>query len=169
MLHEISEGVRLSPQQKHVWKLQEAAEHMPYRVQCSVLVRGELSVRDLTQALQRVVQRHTIFRTSLRRPPWMTLPLQVIDDDLTLDVAEYHLDGLDAQEQEAQLEGIARQLAQLPFDVEHGPLIHAALVSCAPTTHVLLISMSALCGDTTTLKNLVGEVRHSYRAELEDS
>ena len=45
------------------------------------------------------------------------------------------------------------------FDLESGPLLHAALIALSPNEHRLLIRLPALCADAWTLKNLVTELR----------
>jgi hypothetical protein len=39
------EGFRLSPQQKRLWLLQQAGYSQPYRVQCAVLIEGNLNTK----------------------------------------------------------------------------------------------------------------------------
>ena len=49
-----------------------------YRVQCAVLIEGDLNPKLLSTAIDRVINRHEILRTSFHRSPGMDLPLQVI-------------------------------------------------------------------------------------------
>src|SRR5664279_1475227 len=57
-------GFWLSPQQKHVWTLQQ--EGRAYGTSCLVLVEGDLSVDNLGCALHQLVARHEILRTVYR-------------------------------------------------------------------------------------------------------
>ena len=41
--NEISEGFRLSPQQKHLWLVQELGYCPAYRAQCAILIEGNLN------------------------------------------------------------------------------------------------------------------------------
>ena len=74
------EGFRLSPQQKRLWQLQEAGNNQPYRAHCAVLIEGNLNREILKSALQDVINRHEILRTTFRVLEGMNLPLQAIGD-----------------------------------------------------------------------------------------
>ena len=76
MLEEM-QGFRLSPQQKHLWQLQET-DKLPYRSQCAVLIEGNLDISSLKLALEKVVNRHEILRTNFHCLPGMSIPFQVI-------------------------------------------------------------------------------------------
>ena len=75
MQREVIEGFRLSPQQKHLWLLQQ--ESLAYRAQCAVLLEGTLHPENLQKALSKIVERHEILRTTYRCLPGMAVPLQV--------------------------------------------------------------------------------------------
>src|SRR5437763_9539175 len=75
----IVEGFQLSRQQKHLWlRQQQGGTSEPYRVQCSVLIKGVLDREVLAAALQDIYGRHEILRTTFYCAPGMALPLQVI-------------------------------------------------------------------------------------------
>ncbi|HEY9300096.1 MAG TPA: condensation domain-containing protein, partial [Phormidium sp.] len=58
-------GFRLSPQQKYLWSLLQ--ESPAYRAQCSLLIEGNLNQKTLKEALQAVINRHEILRTTFHR------------------------------------------------------------------------------------------------------
>ncbi|HSU82078.1 MAG TPA: hypothetical protein VLR69_06630, partial [Thermoanaerobaculia bacterium] len=68
------EGFRLSPQQEHLWRLLREPGATPYRIVCEIHVLGRLDALALGVALQEVVARLEILRTSFRRLPGMALP-----------------------------------------------------------------------------------------------
>ncbi|HVR99612.1 MAG TPA: condensation domain-containing protein, partial [Thermoanaerobaculia bacterium] len=88
-------GYRLSPQQRRLWLAQGEAA---FQAWCTVLIRGRLDRGALRAAVARVVERHSILRTSFHRLPALRFPVQ--DDEstapspswLSLDVQEL-LDG----------------------------------------------------------------------------
>ena len=77
MLSQI-EGYRLSPQQQHLWLLQQGGA--AYLSQCAVRLAGKLNRELLREALYRVVNRHEILRTTFQRPPGIKLPVQAIGE-----------------------------------------------------------------------------------------
>jgi amino acid adenylation domain-containing protein len=160
-----TQGFRLSPQQRHIWRLQ--ADSRAFRTQCAVLIEGEVDAEALRQALTAAAARHEVLRTAFRRSPGVRFPLQVIPEggpapqwqtaDLTSKPAE---------EQPAALDELFRQAARRPFDVERGPLVHATLVALGPTIgpprRALLLGAPALCADRASLRQLLAETVALY-------
>jgi len=63
MQKRVIEGFQLSPQQKHLWLLQQASYNQHYRVGCAIYIEGKLKKNIWESALQHVVDRYEIFRT----------------------------------------------------------------------------------------------------------
>src|SRR6266571_2951277 len=120
MQNETIEGFRLSPQQRHLWCAQQAVQNQPYRTQCLILIEGTLDTHVLHRALEDVVARHEILRTTFRCLPGITMPLQFISDDSILSLQNQDLSDLESQEQGARIEALFHEASLLPFDFEHG-------------------------------------------------
>jgi amino acid adenylation domain-containing protein len=149
------EGFRLSPQQRWLWLLQGGVG--PYRAQASVLLSGALDPAALRRALAAAVSRHEVLRTAFVRPPGIKAPVQVIG----LQEAEWvthDLEGVAADVQARQVDALLAEAAQRPFDPESGPLLRAALVRLGAESHLLVLTLPALCADGRTLRNLVREL-----------
>ncbi len=166
MPESIIEGFQISPQQKHLWLLQQGNHSLPYQAQCAILMEGNLNAEVLKAALENAVNRHEILRTTFRCLPEITIPLQVITDSSELSFQNYNLSDLAPQEQEHRLEVLFDEARQLIFDFEKDSPLHVSLVKLSPHKHILLVSLPALCADTLTLKNLVSEISCSYAAIL---
>jgi hypothetical protein len=65
MTQETIQGYRLSPQQKHLWLLQQDGR-LPDRISCVVKIEGVLETGFLKQALDHVVAQHEILRTTFQ-------------------------------------------------------------------------------------------------------
>ena len=161
MSTETIEGFRLSPQQEHLWLLQQQGGGQAYRAQCAISIKGLLDTNTLREALENVMQRHEILHTAFRYLPEMTVPLQVIGDG-EIDWNEEDLSQLPHDEKAARTDGIFHQLGQLPFDFEQEKLLQTSLLKFNAEDHLLLLSMPSLCMDSAGLKNLVGEIARSY-------
>lgn len=159
-------GFQLSPQQKHLWSLQQFDQTQPYRVQMAVLIEGNLDTTILKAALQNVVTRHGILGTTLGSLHGMKFPLQVLTDSSILPIQVHDLSSLEPQEQEAQIDALFQEERQLIFNVEEGSLLRTILVVMSQHKHMLLVSLPALCADMATFKNLVHEISRSYAAFL---
>jgi len=157
------QGYHLSPQQEHLWLLQQNDSILPYRAQCDVAIAGTLDRKRLSTAIEQVAQRHDILRTTFHCLPGMALPLQVPTDRNLLSICEYDLSGLNAQGQAAKIEALW-QTAEPGFDVEQGPIWHLSLLTLSSSQYRLLIRLPALYADGTTLKNLVNEISQTYAA-----
>lgn len=162
MLELITEGFRLSPQQKRLWLLQHVEPSLPYQASCAVVIEGNLNAKVFKIALENLVKRHEILRTTFRCLPGMTIPLQVIADSSIPSVSDYDLSRLDPREQEARNETLFNEASRLSLDFEHGPLLRLSLVTLSPHRHVLLMSLPTLCADALTLGSLVREISRSY-------
>src|SRR3954463_16177057 len=71
------EGFELSPQQKRVWAFQDG-DQVPYARMVLRLDRN-LDVDRIRHALDAIVNRYEILRTTYQRSPGMKLPLQVVN------------------------------------------------------------------------------------------
>ena len=92
MQKEIVQSYRLSPQQERLWLLEQKYPG-PYRAQCSWLIEGPLDEAKLRAALNALIERHEILRTSFQSLPDVLLPVQVIgemggDSSLVYEVEE---------------------------------------------------------------------------------
>ncbi|MBW4457034.1 MAG: AMP-binding protein, partial [Nostoc indistinguendum CM1-VF10] len=166
MKEEIIEGFGLSPQQKHLWLLQQFDHSPAYRTQCAIAIEGNLNTKVLKAALGNVVNRHEILRTTFRCLPEMTIPLQVISDSSLPSVHDYNLSGWEPQEQDARVEALFYEARRLTFDFEKGPLLCISLINLSPHKHILLVNLPAMSADTAALKNLVREISRCYAASL---
>ncbi|MBD2385751.1 non-ribosomal peptide synthetase [Cylindrospermum sp. FACHB-282] len=162
MLEEM-QGFRLSPQQKYLWHLQQN-DQLAYRVQCGVLIEGNLDVNILKLALEKVVERHEILRSNFHCLPGMDMPLQVIRNNSITWRESYDFSSCSIPEQEELLTSLFHQLSKQPFDLVQGSSLNLFLVTLAPSKYILLISLPALCADAETLKILVQEISQSYAA-----
>jgi amino acid adenylation domain-containing protein/non-ribosomal peptide synthase protein (TIGR01720 family) len=168
MSHEVIEGFHLSPQQAHLWSLQEGGDESAFRAYCAITIEGFLDAQALESALQSVVGRHEILRTAFRRLSGMSLPLQVVSQHSLPPLQQYDLSNLEPSEQSVYIDSLRHEISRLPLDLENGAHLHLRLVKTAPDHHTLLLSLPALCMDTTGLKNLLYEIGRSYTSRPGD-
>jgi amino acid adenylation domain-containing protein/non-ribosomal peptide synthase protein (TIGR01720 family) len=165
-MHNNFEGFRLSPQQRRVWRLSQ--DNQFYRAQCVILLNGNTDAEALEKTIQQIVGRHEMLRTNFRRNPGISYPIQLIGEGRVTLARDERQSERSFTERRAEIEELAAQQRNLPFDFEQGTLLHASLVKLSEQTHVLLLCMPALCADARTLKNLSNEIARSYGARIED-
>jgi len=161
---DVMEGARLSPQQRHLWLLQQAGDELPYRTQCVVLIEGSFDRQDLRAALQDLSDRYEILRTIFRRPQGVTIPLQATIETNALSIKEFDWSTWSASRQEAEIETLFQQVGRVPFDLANGPLLRICLLTLAADRHMLLVNAPSLCADAETLKIMVREIGRRYSA-----
>src|SRR3989454_12268959 len=74
-------GFQLSPQQKHRWSLPDGRRRS---AQLALLLEGLVDVQRIQHALQKIVERHEILRTTFQRNSGMKFPFQIVNDHATL-------------------------------------------------------------------------------------
>ena len=141
MSREVLEGFRLSPQQRRLWRAQEGGP--AWLARATLGIRGDLDPIALRRALEAVVDRHEILRTTYRRLPGMELPVQRIDGRPTFSFR------------------IGSLVTETPFgmeDLEKGPVARFKLVRAGAWEHRLRISLPALAADEPALRRLAQEI-----------
>ncbi|MEP6741509.1 MAG: amino acid adenylation domain-containing protein [bacterium] len=163
------QGFHLSPQQKTVWKQQQAAGALPFLVSAQVLIEGNVQEQILRRALQEVIGRHEILRTTFHRPPGIRTPFQVISEAKEPALESFDLAALDRAKQEAKIKDHFAAEGERSFDFDHGPLLRVTCFIQSKDAHTLTISLPALCADSLSLVSLVEELGSVYEAQLSGS
>jgi amino acid adenylation domain-containing protein len=157
------EGYRLSPLQKHLWLLQQ--DGSAYLSQCVIRLDGELDEEKLKEAVQSVVERHQILRTTFQRVSGIKLPLQAIVERSSSAWNYVDVRKRSREERDAEIERFFDDARQQPVDYERGSLLHATLLALSADEHVMILSLPSLCADNRSLTNLVLEIAESYGAQ----
>src|SRR5947209_13355888 len=147
MSNDIIKGYRFSPQQERVWCLQQLCSRTPYQASCAISIEGRLDPSHLKAALEEVVNRHEILRTTFHRLSAMTMPVQVIAPVIPLALPEHDLRETDSSAQEAALDRLLHDIAGQELDLEKGPLFNLLLVRLSAESNVLMIHLPAMCSD----------------------
>jgi amino acid adenylation domain-containing protein/non-ribosomal peptide synthase protein (TIGR01720 family) len=160
MSAQLIEGFRLSPQQKRLWLLQQ--DSPAYRAQCTCLVEGWLDEEALRAAVESVIARHEILRTTFQHYPEIKVPVQVISEECSPVWQKLDLRGLGETAQTEKIEEQWRAERARPSSLDQCPLVRVTLCTLAADKHLLLISLPALCADGWTLNNILKEISRDY-------
>ncbi|MEO0539739.1 MAG: amino acid adenylation domain-containing protein [Cyanobacteria bacterium P01_A01_bin.105] len=149
-------GYRLSPQQQRLWRLQQRCPGQPFRAVLQLRSHKPYATDQLQAALQQLIDRHEILRTTFPTLPGMTMPLQVIAESLSSESV------LMRYNTAPQVQDLLKQ----PFDWVQGPLFKVHWIR----PDELLFNLSALCADGATLSLLAQEFQQFYQdsPQLED-
>ncbi len=158
MSNEVIEGFRLSPQQTRLWRLAGGSGTGRLLAFCLARITGRIDAEVLRTAIEGVVARHEILRTSFELLPGMPAPLQVIADRAGFGFERRDLRGAAPGERAEALAAIVAEAEETVFDPARGPLLRASLVSLADDDHRLILCAPALCADAVSLGALLREI-----------
>ncbi|MEU3613652.1 amino acid adenylation domain-containing protein [Streptomyces sp. NPDC006872] len=133
-----------------------------YNVPAAVEIEGDLDVAALRLALQTLVDRHEVFRTSVRAVGGV--PQQVVEAALELPLTIVDLRDEAEEQREHILVDRLGASARRPFDVERGPLLRAELYRLDDQWHVLLVTMHHAITDIHSFELAVSELLELYSA-----
>lgn len=155
-----SELIPLAPTQRRLWALEELGlVSGVYNIYGANILAGDLDSAILGQALNRVIQRHSVLRTVFMsenaigyqkiKPFVNAIHLEIID-----------LSGNDAAEDQARL--LCQKDALAPFDLADGPLYRFRLYKLDHQRHVFSTNLHHLISDGWSQNVLVTELMVCY-------
>ncbi|RYZ40514.1 MAG: amino acid adenylation domain-containing protein, partial [Myxococcaceae bacterium] len=162
-LHAVSREGALVPSfaQQRLWFLEQLEPGNPaYHIPVAVELDGTLDVAALERAFEALVQRHESLRTTLVAPEGQ--PFQVVAAPSRMPLVGRDLSALD--DVGAEVRRLMAEEARRPFDLARGPLLRLTLLKCAPTRHVLLLTMHHVVSDGGSMLVMVREVAALYEA-----
>jgi natural product biosynthesis luciferase-like monooxygenase protein len=149
-----ADPVPLSYPQQRIWSTEQLAPgNVAYNNAVALRMRGPLDPDALHRALQEVVGRHEVLRTTFHATEQD--PVQVVHPELVVP--------LPVQEaRPEEVERLARAHAREAFALDRGPLLRARLLRLSGTEHVLLISMHHIVSDGWSAGVLFSELGSLY-------
>src|SRR4026209_2478218 len=153
----------LSFAQQRLWFLQQMNPQSPtYNMPLASRLLGKLNVNALEQALNEIVQRHEVLRTTFQMVD--AQPMQVISPRAALLLPLLDLTHLPETTREAEAHRLPVQNLRQPFDLVNGPLVRAGLVRMNVEDHVLLLAMHHIISDGWSISVLVNELAALYNS-----
>ncbi len=148
--------------QQRLWFLQQLVPSNPfYNVPTAVLLAGPLNVAALSQTFNEIVRRHEALRTTFRMVEGQ--PVQVIAPSLSVPLPVVDLQ-LPVAQREAEIQRLATEQFQHPFDLAQGPLLRVKLLHLGESEHVLLLTMHHIVSDGWSSGVLIRELGVLYAA-----
>ncbi len=162
------EGFQISPQQKRLWLLQQEANHQPYRVECAVLVEGNIEHSILEKAIHNVWAKYEILRTSFPTLAEMAVPLQVIGEEASIKFNYYDWHNLNTEIQQINIEALFQDYNKLHFDLKEGFTSQIDVIKKSENQYLLLIAISTICADRISLHHLLRDISVAYDTYLQE-
>jgi amino acid adenylation domain-containing protein len=151
--------------QQRIWFIYQLdPESIEYNTPALCELRGKLDRDALRGALNEIIARHEIMRTTFHKRDG--LPVQQISDLVPLELAFADLCSLDEEARTQQSRELQRVFFRQAFDLEHGPLFRFSLVSLTPALHRLLICMHHIISDDWTMNVFLSDLSAFYALKV---
>jgi len=153
----------LSFAQQRLWFLHDLApESSVYNVPRMLRFRGTLDEDALRRALDEIVARHEVLRTTFVVVE--NRPTQVIAERGSVPLLRTDLISLPSAAREEEAARIAEEEQQGRFDLARGRLLRARLLRLGPEEHILLLTSHHIVSDAWSAGILLRELEILYRA-----
>ncbi|HEX6095008.1 MAG TPA: non-ribosomal peptide synthase/polyketide synthase [Thermoanaerobaculia bacterium] len=151
----------LSLAQQRLWFLDQLDGSAAYHIPTSLRLIGDLDVTALRAALDRLVARHEVLRTSFAAVDGVPYQ-QIAAEDRGFALALRDLRGMENLPQ--VVAELTAEEARAPFDLSAGPLVRGSLLRVADDQHVLLVTQHHIVSDGWSLNLFTREVAALYAA-----
>ncbi|MCM4083100.1 condensation domain-containing protein [Paractinoplanes hotanensis] len=156
----VTAGLPLSFPQEQLWLLEKLAPGT-YNEVWVLRIRGPLRLDALQEALDGVVARHEVLRSTFHVADQVAVcrPLP----HLRLALGEpVDLGTVEPAERDAMVAGIVASVADPPYDLSTGPLLRAAMLRHDAAEHVLVLATHHMIADGWSLRVLLNELLGAY-------
>ncbi|MCI0352635.1 MAG: condensation domain-containing protein, partial [Acidobacteriales bacterium] len=148
----------LSFAQQRLWFLDQLQpESAVYNIPQPIRLKGALRVEALQQALDEIVKRHEVLRTTY--PTVDDSPAQQINPPARVALRTVHVTG---PQRETDLHRELVTEAQKPFNLREDLMLRALLVQLAPEENVLLLTIHHIAADAWSLGVMLNELATLY-------
>ncbi|GLH79079.1 hypothetical protein SSBR45G_39880 [Bradyrhizobium sp. SSBR45G] len=141
-----------------LWRMDPGSS--AYNMPISIRLRGRLDVDALQRALDALVARHAALRTVFQQQNGE--PEQIVRSPQPVELHRIIFGGDDRELQAAR---VRREQTALPFDLEAGPLLRAALLALGEQDHILTVTLHHIVADGWSLQVLTDEFWQLYQSE----
>jgi amino acid adenylation domain-containing protein len=153
----------LSPGQRRLWFFRELAPELPlYNEAEAVRLRGELDIGAMQQALDAVVARHEVLRTTFDRTEEGVMAS--VHESWALTIKQIDVSGLAAEQREAEVERLLIDEPRRWYDLEREPGIRVTLLCLGTHEHVFILMMHHVICDRWSMGVVSRELTALYEA-----
>lgn len=161
-----SKPVPLTHGQEGLWFLSvlETAG-VAYSVPLVYRLTGALRIEQLTESINRIIDRHEILRTQFEHLEGEIV--QVISSASKFNLPVLDLSGLAASDRQERINQLIVEDVQKQFDLAHGPLLRGTLFRESVECYTLYLAFHHIILDEWSLEKLILELEENYRATLD--
>ncbi len=157
------DAVSLSFAQQRLWFLDQLEEERDtHHMSISLRLTGTLNVAALEQCFTEMVRRHESLRTTFQLSNGEAV--QVIGSPFLVKLPVVFLQNKSEVEQSAEIQRLATQAHQQPFELAQGPLLRFTLLQLGEQSHILLLTMHHIISDGWSIKIFLRELSTLHTA-----
>ncbi|WP_353853829.1 amino acid adenylation domain-containing protein [Bacillus sp. Bos-x628] len=146
----VSDDYPLSPSQMRVYMVSQLEQSTAYHMPAVVRLKGELQVKRLTKAFERLMTRHDILRTSFHS-------IKGVPRQRVASSVQFQIEKLPDGTMEENMKHFVR-----PFDLERAPLLRIGLKPIHDREHLLFFDMHHLISDGLSIDLILRELSDDY-------
>ncbi|MFP5260526.1 MAG: amino acid adenylation domain-containing protein [Blastocatellia bacterium] len=159
------DSIPLSFAQQRLWFLNQLEpESAAYNISAAFRLAGRLDRAALERALNEIIRRHEILRTTFRVLGGQ--PVQIISPHESMSLDFSKLAETITGSAEERVRNLVREEANTPFNLSAGPLLRAKLLQISESEHVLILSMHHIVSDGWSNAILIREACALYESFL---
>jgi amino acid adenylation domain-containing protein len=153
----------LSFSQESLWFLQQLdPENNAYNLNHMYKFTGGVDRPSLERALNELIRRHEPLRTCY--PNQGGRPVQIVQPFTEISLPYVDFSGLAETEIQQAVRQYAVDNGDQPYDLQHGPLMRAALLHCAPNEDILFLGMHHIGTDGWSQQVIFSDLMRLYDA-----
>ncbi|MEH2171961.1 amino acid adenylation domain-containing protein [Nostoc sp.] len=153
----------LSFAQQRLWFFDQFEPGSPsYNLPRAVRLQGKLNIDALSASLNEIIRRHEILRTSFVISDGQ--PIQVISASVNLQLPVVNLQHIPQEQREAELYCLAKEEAQIGFNLTQSPLLRTKLLQLDVEEYVILLTLHHIVSDGWSTDIFIREVAALYTA-----
>ena len=158
---------RLSPSQERLWFMEQLNPAIPvYNEVESVRLEGRLDVEALESALNMIVERHEILRSTIQVVDEQ--PIAVVHESWPLKLKRIDLSLLPIDRRGVEAEHLLLEEPRHPYRLQVEPAIRATVIKLASEEHIFILMMHHIICDWSSEGVLWRELSVLYRALTRD-
>jgi amino acid adenylation domain-containing protein len=162
-LRDRSQPCPLSPQQQRLWFMEQLNPGVPvYNEAEAVRLTGQLNVDALERAINVVISRHEMLRTTIQAADGE--PMAVVHGSWPLKIKKIDLSAMDATARQAEVDRLLIHEPRKLYRLDTEPGIRATLIRTGATEHVFILMMHHIICDWSSEGVIWRELSALYRA-----
>jgi tyrocidine synthetase III len=160
---------QLSHAQKRLWFFHQMEPVNPaYNVSLNLLLKGDLDLDAFKKAVEMLMYRHELLRTSIETLEEGGQPVQFIHDprDVSLDIRQDDISNLAGDEKKQMLSQRIREVSVEPFELDSAPLFRLLTIRIEPNRHAAIFVLHHITCDAWSLRILNQEFTDFYNRTI---